>query len=183
MNITTIGMIELNSIAQGILVSDTLLKAAETRLVFAKPVCPGKYIVLICGDVGAVQEAVAAGLAVGKNFVVDELVIPNVSDQLIPAINASAEVGPLASLGAVEYFNVAGAVTGADAAAKAADVRLLELRLGMGIGGKSYLTLSGDVSAVEQAVDAALYDAGEKGSIVSSCVIPSPSPDLFYGLI
>ncbi|WP_319001666.1 BMC domain-containing protein [Clostridium estertheticum] len=33
----------------------------------------------------------------------------------------------------------------ADAAAKAAQVKLIEIRLGMGIGGKSYITLTGDV--------------------------------------
>lgn len=181
--ITTIAMLELNSIAQGILVSDSMLKAAETKLMFAKPVCPGNYIVIICGDVGAVKTAVDAGLAVGKNFVVDELVIPNVHEQVIPAINGGLEVGEVSALGAIEYFNVAGAVTGADAAAKAADIRLLEVRLGMGIGGKSFVTLCGDVSAVESAVRAGAFDAGEKGAVVSSCVIPSPSPDLFYGLI
>lgn len=181
--ITTIGMIELNSIARGIEVTDTLLKAADTKLIFSKPVCPGKYMTLIYGDVGAVKTAIDAGLAVGKNFVVDELVIPHVHEQIIPAINAGIEIGDVAAVGAVEYFNVAGAITGADAATKAAAVRLLEIRLGMGVGGKSFVTLCGDVSAVQSAVKAALYDAGEKGSVISSCVIPSPSPDLFYGLV
>lgn len=183
MGVTTIGMIELNSIARGIEVADTLLKAGDTRLVFSKPTCPGKYITMVCGDVGAVKAAVEAGLAVGRNFVVDEFVIPNIHEQIIPAINAGIEVADVAAVGAVEYYNVAAAITGADAAAKAADIRLLEIRLGMGVGGKSFVTLCGDVSAVQSAVKAALCDAGEKGAVISSCVIPSPTPDLFYSLI
>lgn len=183
MSITTIGMIELNSIARGIQVTDTLLKTADTKLIFSKPVCPGKYMTLIHGDVGAVQTAVKAGLAVGRHFVVDELVIANIHEQIIPAINAGMEIGAVEAVGAVEYFNVAAAITGADAAAKAANIRLLEIRLGMGVGGKSFVTLCGDISAVQSAVSAALYDADEKGAVISSCIIPSPSPDLFYGLI
>jgi len=181
--ITTIGLIELNSIAQGISVSDCLLKAAEVKLIFAKPVCPGKFMALIYGDVAAVKTSVEAGVRQGKSFVIDELVIPNVHKQLIPAINASVEVSRPAALGVVEYFNIAAAIIGADAAVKAANVQLMEVRLGMGIGGKSFVTLCGDVSAVQSAVHAGLLDAAEKGSVVSSCVIPAPEPELFFGLI
>lgn len=181
--IKSIGMIELNSIAQGILVSDCILKAAETNLVFSKPVCPGKYIVLISGDVGAVKTAVAAGVDKGKNFVVDSIIIPNVHEQLIPAINASMEIGPVNAIGVMEFFSISSAITAADEAVKAADVHLIEVRLGMGIGGKSFVTLSGDVSAVESAVKAGLAGAIDKGTVISSCVIPSPPQELFYGLI
>lgn len=181
--ITTIGLIELNSIAKGILVSDSILKAANTNLIFAKPVCPGKFMVLVHGDVGAVKVGIEAGLDNGKGFVVDDLVIPNVHPQLIPAINASSEVHDVAALGVMEYFNIAGAIVGADAAVKAADVQLMEVRLGMGIAGKSFVTLCGSVSAVEAAVKAGLVDAVSKGSAVASCIIPSPTPELFHNLV
>ena len=36
----TIGFLELNSIAQGIQAADTMLKAAEVNLVFARTTCP-----------------------------------------------------------------------------------------------------------------------------------------------
>lgn len=39
----TIGFLELNSIAKGIQAADMMLKAAEIRLVSARPSCPGKY--------------------------------------------------------------------------------------------------------------------------------------------
>lgn len=37
-----IGFLELNSIAKGIEAADAVLKAAETRLIYAKAGCPGQ---------------------------------------------------------------------------------------------------------------------------------------------
>ena len=181
--IKSIGMIEFNSIAQGIQVSDYILKAAETELIFAKPVCPGKFIVLISGDVGAVKTAITIGVEIGKHFVVDSFVIPNIHAQLIFAINATMELADVNALGVMEFFSISAAVIAADQAAKSADVQLMDVRLGIGVGGKSFVILSGDVSAVHSAVKAGLADASEKGNVVSSCVIPSPSKELFFGLL
>jgi microcompartment protein CcmL/EutN len=182
MKIISIGMIELNSIAQGIEVADYIIKAAKVELIFAKPVCPGKFIVLIYGDVSAVKTSVATGISIGKNFVVDSLVIPNIHEQLIPAINAANEISDVNALGVMEFFSIAAAIVAADQAAKVADIRLIEVRLGMGIGGKSFVTLSGEVSAVQASIKAGLADAANKGNVILSCVIPSPSKELFKQL-
>ena len=181
--ITSIGMIELNSIARGIETSDAMLKAGAVSLSFARPVCPGKYMVLVYGDIGAVNAAMAAGLAVGGVNVVNELTIPRVHEQLVPAINAVSEIDGVNALGVVEYFDIASAIIGADAAAKTGNVQLIEVRLGMGIGGKSFFTLCGDVSDVKSAVAAGLANTEDRGCVVNSCVIPSPEPDLFRTLI
>ena len=181
--ITSIGLIELNSIARGIETVDVMLKAGSVELAFAKPVCPGKYIVLVHGDIGAVNSSMAAGAAMGRNHIVNELIIPRVHPSLIPAINAVGEVVDVAALGVVEYFDIASAIVGADAAAKTGTVSLMEVRLGMGIGGKSYFTLCGEVSDVKSAVRAGLDDAEHRGTVVNSCVIPSPSPELFRELL
>ena len=181
--ITSIGLIELNSIARGIEATDAMLKAGQVSLSFARPVCPGKYMVLVYGDVGAVNAAMEAGRAVSGANMVNDLIIPRVHEQLIPAINAVAEVESVNALGVVEYFDIASAIIGADAAAKTGNVQLMEVRLGMGIGGKSYFTLCGDVSDVKSAVAAGLADTEDRGCVVNSCVIPSPEPDLFRTLI
>ena len=175
----SIGMIELTSIAKGIQVADNVLKAAKTELVFAKPSCPGKFIVLITGDVDAVKTSIEAGIDIGKSFVVDSFVIPNIHDDLIPAINASMEAADVNSLGVMEFFSISAAIMAADKAVKSADVHLMEIRLGVGVGGKSYVILSGNVSSVEAAVKAGLEDAAADGNVVSSCIIPAPSRDLF----
>ena len=49
-----LGMIELNSISQGILAADAVLKAANVEIMRAQPVCPGKYVVIVSGGVADV---------------------------------------------------------------------------------------------------------------------------------
>ena len=68
----------------------------------------------------------------------------------------------------------------ADAAAKAAQVTLIEVRTGYAVGGKGYFTLTGDVGAVRAAVAAA-----EKQSelYIGSTVIPRPSKQVLESLL
>jgi microcompartment protein CcmL/EutN len=184
MPIVSIGLIELTSIARGVETADTMLKAGQVTLDFAKPVCPGKFIVMVHGDVGAMKAAVAAGLEIGGAKVVNHLTIPRVHPTLIPAINAVVEAPErVAALGVVEYFDIASAIVGADAAAKATRIQLIEVRLGMGIGGKSFFKLCGEVADVRSAVQAALDVGGERSTVVSTCVIPAPEPSLFKEML
>jgi len=181
--IKTIGLIELNSIVKGIETGDTMLKAAEVQLLKAHSICPGKYLILICGDVAAVEAAVEAGLAQGGGYVVDHLVLPSIHPQLIDAIHGSNEIKKVSSVGALEFFNVASSIIAADAAAKAAAVTLIEIRLGFSIGGKSVITLCGDVSAVQAAVEVGVTVGKERGMLVEKTVIPSPRKELFETLL
>ena len=183
MTITSIGLIEFNSIARGIESADAMVKAGSVDIVFSKPVCPGKYLTLVSGEVGAVKASIEASLETGGGSVVNSFIIPRVHPNVIPAINATAEIEGVEAVGVVEYFDIASAITGADAASKAADVKLMEVRLGMGIGGKSYFTMCGGVSDVRSAERAALEDSEERGAIVGSCVIPSPAPELFNEML
>ena len=65
-----------------------------------------------------------------------------------------------------------------DYAAKAANVRLMEIRIARGLGGKGFVILTGEVSAVRSAVKAAMNQLEETGDITSSSVIASPHPGL-----
>ncbi|SKC81596.1 BMC domain-containing protein [Maledivibacter halophilus] len=181
--IRTIGLLELNSIAKGIEVADNMIKAAEVELIRANSICPGKYIVLISGDVGAVKAAVEVGTEKGKEFVVDKLILPSIHPQLISAINGTTFINELCSLGVLEFFSVATSIVAADAAAKAASVDLIEVRLGFAIGGKAFVTLTGDVSAVQEAVKAGVKVANDTGMLVNKVVIPSPRRELFDKLL
>lgn len=178
----TVGFLELNSIAKGIEAADAMLKAAEVRLITARPSCPGKYHVLVTGEVAAVQSSVDAGAAVGGGNVVDQVVIPRIHPQVIQAIGMCTLPERANAVGILEYFSVTASIQGADAAVKAADVTLLEVRLGTGIGGKSYVILTGDVSAVAEGVAAGAADAVEAGLLAGQVVIPSPHLELFESL-
>ena len=178
----TIGFLELNSIAKGIEAADAMLKAAEVRLITARPSCPGKYHVLVTGEVAAVQSSVEAGMETASANVLDQVVIPRVHPQVIAAIGLSTVPEQSNAVGMLEYFSVTASLYGADAAVKAADVTLLEVRLGTGIGGKSFVVMTGDVSAVTEGVEAGAASAGDSGLLVSRVVIPSPHPELFESL-
>ena len=147
-----IGILESNSIAKGIEAADAVLKAADTALLYAKPVCPGKYTILFYGDVAAVSASLDAGEAILDAHLVDSVVIPRVHPQVIRAISLSTSPEGVNAVGVMEFYSVTAAVYAADAAAKAADVTLLDVRLGVGIGGKSFAVLTGEVAAVEEAV-------------------------------
>ena len=60
---------------------------------------------------------------------------------------------------------------------------LLDVRLGIGIGGKSFVIMTGDVAAVKASVDAGSAEGKENGLLVSSVVIPSPRPEIFDSLM
>ena len=131
----SIGLIELSSIAAGFQVSDAMLKAAAVEMVLARSICSGKYMVMVRGEVGAVQAAVASGNSAGSFSVIDCFVIANLHESVFPAISGTTKVEKLDALGIVEAFSVAALIEGADAAAKAADVQLIEVRLAMALGG------------------------------------------------
>ena len=82
-------------------------------------------------------------------------------------------------MGVLEFFSVTASVYAADAAVKAADIQLIELRAGMGVGGKSYLTLAGDVAGVQAAVKAGISEENARGMLINSAVIPNPTESLF----
>lgn len=178
-----IGILESSSIAKGIEAADAMLKAAEITLLYAKPVCPGKYTVLFFGDVAAVTASLEAGEQVLQAHLVDKVVIPRIHPQVITAMNLAAVPEGVNAVGVMEFYSITAAVYAADAAVKAADVTLLEVRLGIGIGGKSFAVLTGDVAAVEEATESGMACGKEKGLAVTSVVIPSPQKELFDALL
>ena len=88
-----LGMIETNSIPIGINAGDAMLKAATVELVAAQPICAGKYIVLVTGEVAAVKESVEAGKAIAGSLLIDSMIISHVHPQVPKAINACNEIG------------------------------------------------------------------------------------------
>lgn len=180
-----IGMIEAQSIATGILLADAMLKASEVEILASGTVCPGKHTTLIGGDVAAVENSVAVARRLGGGFVVDSFVIPNVHESLFPAIKGALDLpeSPHQAVGIIESFAIASLIVAADTAAKTADVTLIQLRLGWAIGGKAYVTLMGDVAAVQAAVDAGATPLAAAGLLVSKVVIPAPHRELVRTLV
>jgi microcompartment protein CcmL/EutN len=179
----SIGLIELTSIAAGYQVTDAMLKAADVGVVLSRSICSGKYMVMVRGDVAAVEAAVASGRRAGHFSVVDSFVIPNLHESVFPALSGITKVEALDALGIVESFSVASLIEGADAAVKAANIQLIEIRLAMALGGKAFVTLTGSVAAVESAVAAGAQVVGAKGMLVNKVVIASPRAELLNEMI
>ena len=178
MEYRTIGLIELNSVALGILAADEMLKASNVELIMARPACPGRYLAMVAGEVGAVQNSVDVGRQAGRDLVVDHFVLANVHPDVIPALSATVPLAQLGALGVVETYTAASAIVAADAAAKAADITLLEVRCSTGLAGKSFLTLMGDVGSVKAAVEAGVDSLMDSGLVLAQVVIPNPTPEL-----
>lgn len=187
MGITTeknsIGLLELTSIAKGIEATDFMLKAADVELLMSRSICSGKYMILVKGDVAACTASIQAGIVVSPECIADSIVIPNLHPDIFPAINQATLVNDVESLGIIEGFNVATLIESADAAVKSAEVKLLEIRIAMALGGKAFAILTGSVAAVKAAVDTGKALLGEKGMLTNYAVIPSPKKELIKELL
>jgi microcompartment protein CcmL/EutN len=62
---------------------------------------------------------------------------------------------------------------------KAARVTLFRIHVAMALGGKGLMLMTGSVSDVQAAVNAAAAEARRRGLLVSEIVIPRPSRELF----
>ncbi|HLX68352.1 MAG TPA: BMC domain-containing protein [Verrucomicrobiae bacterium] len=179
----SIGLIELSSVAAGFEVADTMLKAGTVRLILSRSICSGKYMVLIGGETAGVQAAVEAGTQAANGCLIDSFVIPNVHPDVFVALGRTQPVEPTGALGILESFNVATLIQGADAAAKAAAVQLLEIRLAMALGGKAFVTMTGDVGSVQSAMAAGRQVIGDAGVLVNAVILSRPHPDVYKEVI
>ncbi len=181
--IHAIGLVEFNSIAVGIDSADLMTKTADINILFAKTTCPGKYIVLISGDVSSVEQSVNAGISLGEQSVADSFIIPNVHPSVLPAISGANIVEDINAIGIIETFTVASLIEATDAAVKAAKVDPICVHLAYGIGGKSYSVVTGEVASVKSAVESGSELAAAKGLLVQKVVIPRPSKQILEHLL
>lgn len=182
MEYKTIGLLELNSVAKGIESADEMIKAAEVELLMARSACPGRYLAMIAGDVGAVEDSIGVGRQTAGEFLVDNFVIPNVHPSVFPALSCTTGIPEMDALGVIETYSSASCIIAADAAAKAGDVALIEIRCATGLAGKSFVTMTGDVDSVNASVNAGIEALEDEGLIMSYVVIPSPSQELYASL-
>ena len=179
----SIGLLELKSIPVGVQSADEMLKAANVELLVATAICPGKYIIIISGQVGAVKSYMEKGRQVAGTFLICHHTINNVHASVPSALVGTVDVERITALGMLETMSALTAVQAADIAAKASNITLMEVRVARGLGGKGYLIFTGEVSAVKSALNSCLTQLAEAGEITSSCVIPSPHKGLLEKLM
>ncbi|MFT7667415.1 MAG: microcompartment protein CcmL/EutN [Planctomycetota bacterium] len=174
-----IALLELSSVARGIEVVDAVLWEAHIEMLFAEPVQPGKYVLLFTGSVQSLTSALRRGAEIAAESLLGEMLIQNVHEQVLLGLKRSGKInGTLDALGVIETTTVASAIMAADVALKASTIDMLELRIANGLGGKSFFTMTGEVSDVRSAVMAGSASASSTGNLVRDVVIPRPHDDL-----
>jgi microcompartment protein CcmL/EutN len=181
-----LGIVELSLIARGFVVADAMMKRAEVALLATRPVSGGKHLVVVAGGVDVVGEAMDAGRATAAGAQVDELFIPYLFEPLWELLGEPVHPGewmggPVGAVAIVETDTVCAAVAAADAAGKAALVAVRDMRLAVGISGKGFFTMTGDLPDIEAATAAARDAAGSRLLLLE--VIPSPAPELVGRLV
>jgi len=174
-----LALLEFSSIATGIQAADAMVKRAPIDVIRAGTVQPGKYLVLVGGQVADVEESLAAGREVGGAAVVDLVYLPQVHPEVVDAIAGGRVPQVTDALGVVETTTVAAAIHAADAGIKGAEVRLVEVRLADGLGGKGIVFFSGLVADVEAAVEIGVGVLERPDLLVRQVVIPQLHPEMW----
>ncbi|TBW35342.1 BMC domain-containing protein [Siculibacillus lacustris] len=177
-----VGMVEFTSIAAGIDGADRMIKSARVQPIFFKTICPGKFVAAVTGDVASVTSAVAAARERHPDTVVDWFVIANIHPEVVQGLAGVCPATDRKALGIIETFSAISVVMAADAAVKAANVHLVDVRIALALGGKGYILLTGDVTACEAAVEAGGAAVARLGLLVGKIVIANPSEEIFAQL-
>lgn len=148
-----LALLEFDSIAAGIVAGDAMIKRAPLDLLKAGTVQPGKYLVLIGGNVADVEEAIDAARTAESSALVDVVYLPDVHPDVVAAVAGARRTDEGEALGVIETTTVAAIIQAADAGVKGARVTLRELRMADGLGGKGYLLFGGSVADVEAGVE------------------------------
>ena len=172
MNPVAIAALETSSIAQGWVTADAMVKEAEVSVLESSVLSPGRYWIVVGGDVAPVRAAHRRGVEVAADALLDQLFIPQLHEGVLPALRGVVAPSDDDAVGVIETLTAASAIVAADRAAKAARIVLRDLRLANGIGGKGVVVLSGSLPDVQAAVDDGRSDASRRGLLARAVVIP-----------
>ena len=179
----SIGLIEVKNISRGIKITDEMLKSAGVTLIQSGAVCPGKFVTIIGGELSSIQAAVERAELIAEDALIDKFVIGNLGEKVFEAMCGTAVVKEKKALGIIETFTAASAIEAADAAVKSAVVSLIEVRVARGMGGKCFVSMTGNVADVKAAVEAGARIAAKTGVLINTEVIANPHPELWEAVL
>ena len=178
-----IGMVEYTTVSTGILAADTMVKTSDVDIIEAQTVCPGKYIVIISGELSAVRAAVDTSKTRYEEKLIDSFVLGNPHESIFSAIYGATDIQNVEALGVLETYSAASIIVAADVAAKTALVDLIELRIAKGMCGKSYMLITGSVASVTAAIEKTKKQIEDNGFFLDSSVIARPDEKLWQTLL
>lgn len=169
----SIGAIEFRSISKGMEAADAMVKAADVDILYFKTICPGRFLVILSGDAGAIKSAVDEGTSVGEGHIVDSFILNAVHDDIVQAIKRKPSANVNGAIGIMETNSICSGIEALDKTLKGGQVNLVKLQLAAGIGGKLIYIISGGLSDVQYGMNIA-QEVIEEKRIVNISVIPSP---------
>ncbi|MBU3812504.1 MAG: BMC domain-containing protein [Candidatus Niameybacter stercoravium] len=174
----SIGALEFRSISKGIEVSNEIVKKANVEIIYFKTICPGKFLVIVTGDEGEVNEAIDYGVIIAENTLVDSFKVHAVSTPIIAAFKNKYDSKEIAdAVGIMETTKVCAGIKALDAALKSSDIKLIKMHLAFGIGGKLVYIVTGTLSSIEYGLAQGKTQLS-KTEAANISIIPSPSPEM-----
>ena len=170
-----LAIVEFSDIPVGVDATDAMLKQAPIAFVKCGTISRGRYLTMIGGSTAAVDEALAEGIEQGGASVLDRILLADVHPRVYAAIVGARHGGRSGSLLILETDTVASNVRAAEAALKATEVDLLEIRLAdSGLSGKGLSFYQGDLHQIEEAIAVAMRYLDEAGVPARHRVIAAP---------
>jgi len=155
-NYASIAVIEFGSIADGIYCTDAILKRAPIAMIKSGTVSHGKYLVIIGGSTGSVDESLNEALTIGQKSIIDHAFLPDVHSNVHDAVLGTRTPLLQDAVAILETSTVASNVRAAELAVKGTEVQLVELRLAeYELSGKAISIYNGELFRVEAAMDIA----------------------------
>ncbi len=177
-----LAMLVVDEVPAGLRALDAMLKEAPVDLIGAGTIQDGFYMIVIGGQVEALQRSMRRALDSASMHTIDSVLLPDAEPRILPAIRDGVIRWPAPgdTLGAVQIATPPGLLRAVDRALKRAAVELVEMRLGDGLGGRAIASFWGETSDVEAAIALARGETADVDPLaaVSTSIIRNADPDL-----
>ncbi len=178
MSVDVIGILELSSMADGFNTLDAVVKESPVTIIKAEPINPGKYLIMITGDVASVEAAMDVGVNIAGTSIVDHILLKNLDEQIIPAIKGCQAPEEWDAVGLLETNSVAAGVEAADMVVKEAEIHIVGILTGNETGGKALVKLTGAIGDINTAMNSAVEMLNNKEQLYRNIIIPGPHVDI-----
>ena len=170
-----VAILEFLDIPSGIQATDAMLKKAPIAFLKNGTITRGRYLTVIGGSTGAVEESFAEGLYWGGNAVLDKVFLPDVHPDVFAAMFGRRKATRDGAWAIVETASISANIRAAEVALKGTPVELIELRLADdGLAGKGLSIYEGALHDVEAAMDIAAAFLQRAGVAFTHRILTSP---------
>jgi microcompartment protein CcmL/EutN len=174
----SIALLELSSIAVGIFTADVMVKRAPITVLKTGTVHNGKFLILIGGSVGSVEESFYTGIDSGSEKLIDQIQLPDIHEKVHDALLGNRMKCTSEAIGIVETSTVSATIKSADAAVKGANVDILEIRIADDLGGKAFVIYNGGIDDIQSAIELSKENVTKKEFWIRDKIIPRISAEM-----